>query len=112
MTILLYRANDPKAFKVAVGVTDLRDPNLKLREVVKVTRHELFAYNDHTNFDYFYNIGVLKLKEKIVFNAKVQAIQLPRNDNLEGGFFAVASGWGSVRIICLSFWSDFSKKTY
>lgn len=90
------RKRHPDAVKVAFAITDSKDPNLILHEAEKLIPHEKFT---HDNFDYFYNIGLIKLKEKIAFNAKVQPIKLPTSDNLEGGFPTVATGYGTVRII-------------
>lgn len=95
MKNFVYRNKQPEDVVVGVGMADLEDQSLAVHAAEKIIVHEKFTSK---KFKYFYNIALIRVKEKIVFNARVQPVVLPKSDNLEGGFSAVVTGWGAVRI--------------
>lgn len=92
----IYRNKHPEEVKVAYGITGLKDSNSSLHETEKLIPHE--NYYSSVDID-INNIGLIKLKEKIVFNAKVKPVKLPTRFNLKGGYSAVTTGWALVCII-------------
>nr|QHB21579.1 venom S1 protease 4 [Platymeris rhadamanthus] len=73
--------------------TDKETPHTKIIEVERVMDHP--KYNDKSNE---FDIAVIKLKEKIVFNDAVGPVCLPnyRNKNLHDEYVKVM-GWGHLR---------------
>lgn len=66
-------------------------------EAKKIIRHEKFG----TRLYEHYNIALIKLKEKIAMNSKVQPIKLPESETLPG-VSAFFTGWmEGVRFISL-----------
>lgn len=84
------------------GFTNISDPNVTWIEADKLIPHRLYGDHRVLNFD----IGLIKLKEKIVFGPKVKATKLPFSDDTNSTYEAVASGWGMLHV------SGHSKKIY
>lgn len=78
---------------MAFGINDLTDSNLTLHETEK-----LIANENYNPYRLAHDVGLIKLKEKIIFNDKVQPIELPTSDNLDETFPAIASGWGRLAV--------------
>lgn len=79
---------------VTYGINDRTSSNITWHQAEKLIVHELYTPTKLAN-----DVGLVKLKEKIVFDPKVQPIRLPTSDNLEGTYPAVASGWGATTVI-------------
>lgn len=85
-----YQAKD---IKVMYGSINIFDPNRTRIEADKLIPHRSYKNGD-LNFD----IGLIKLKENIVFGPKVKAIKLPTNNNFDSTYPAVVSGWGILNV--------------
>lgn len=75
------------------GFIRLHHPNATWLEADELNPHRL--YKSHV---FNYDIGLIKLKENIVFGSTVKAIKLPTSDDLDSIHPAVASGWGRVHV--------------
>lgn len=84
---------------MAFGISDLVDAVLTMREVEQLIPHEKFEYGAFIR-SYANNVGLIKLKGNIAFNARVRPIELPKNDNLDLTVQTVQIiGWGQVCIL-------------
>lgn len=84
---------NPERVRVAVGFTNLEDPNLITYGAEKLIQHEKFTSSNL----FLHNIALIKVKGKIAFNAKVQAIKLPESKS-HAGNVTVSTEWGSPEV--------------
>ncbi|XP_043267826.1 trypsin-7-like [Venturia canescens] len=67
--------------------------------------HEIESIEIHPNYDeitWDYDVGLLKLRETIIFSEKVQPIRLPKADCvLQAGSILEIVGWGSTKLLGL-----------
>lgn len=74
------------------GTNLFNDSKATWHEVDETIVHKKYLPGVHQ-----FDLGLVKLKEKIVFDEKVQPIELASN-NIDGVFPAVATGFGSDRV--------------
>lgn len=72
------------------------DTNVEWHEVEELIPHKKFVGAAH--IDLPYDIGLIRLKKKILYNKNVQPVNLPTSDNVEDEFAAVAIGWGKLSV--------------
>lgn len=88
-------------FKVMYGTVHWGDKNAKWHEV-----EELIPHENYGRLETAYDIGLIKLKEKIVFSETVKPVDLPTTDNIDENFAVQASGWGRLSVIIKTFTSS------
>lgn len=87
----IIRDEFPNVLKVKYGKNVWNDTSIGWSEVEELIPHENY-------FNFEDDIGLIKLKNEIVFNKNVQPVKLPTSDNIDSKFTAVAIGWGILRV--------------
>lgn len=85
-----FQAED---FQLMYGFNGIDDPNATWVEADELISHHLYR-RGVTKF----NIGLIKLKEKITFGTRVKVIKLPTIDDINSTYPAVASGFGMLHV--------------
>lgn len=79
----------PTDVKIKYGTTLWNDPSVEWQDVDELIQHEKYGLPPDRKYD----IGLIKLKKDIVYNDKVQPINLPIRDNIDSQFTVVFTGW-------------------
>lgn len=91
----MYYYLSPIEIVVKYGTPMWNDPSLEWQQVEKLIPHE--DYDISRNI-YKYDIGLIRLKEEIAFNSRVQPVKLPLNDKITSNVTAVITGWGNLNV--------------
>lgn len=94
----MHRGLGVAMVRVMYGTVTWGDKNAEWHKVAKLIPHE-----NYSPTVYAYDVGLVELKEKIVFSDTVKPVELPTSDDIEGTFSVVASGWGRLSVINKSF---------
>lgn len=86
-----HSGESPANLKVKYGTTDYNEPTVKWRDVEYLKTHERFDMNHPKLWD----VSLIIVKEKIVFNEKVQPVGLTTQDSYVSEFAANFISWRS-----------------
>lgn len=76
-------------------MTKLYDVTVEWQEVEELIPHENYKGLEDI---YEYDIALIKVKSEIVYNKKVQPVDLPSSDNIDGNITAIVTGWGNLAV--------------
>lgn len=88
----MFRTESAEDVRVKYGTTVWNDSNVEWQEVEQLIIHENYTYSKN------YDIGLIKLKNDIVYNEKIQPVELPTSDTVNENSTTVATGWGKLNV--------------
>lgn len=89
-SFLQFSGKIPKSLAVRVGSSE-HSRGGKVVKVKRIIQHDKFVSPIH-EFDF----ALLELSEKLIYTAKIEAIQLPNEyDSFQDGSPCFVSGWGN-----------------